>query len=117
MIKSFGKEINWDDKNVWAISAKLGINIDRLNDFLVSSAAMPDFDSEDVVVTNIRHYEGLKLALEDIKRVLTAIDNGLPGDIVSEELRACVRHLSEIVGEVTNAEVLQSIFENFCIGK
>lgn len=117
MIKSFGKEINWDDKNVWAISAKLGINIDRLNDFLVSSAAMPDFDSEDVVVTNIRHYEGLKLALEDIKRVLTAIDNGLPSDLVSEELRACVRHLSEIVGEVTNAEVLQSIFENFCIGK
>lgn len=117
MVQKYGKDILWDNKHIWAISAKLGTNIDQLQDFIVEATALPDFATDDVVVTNVRHYEALRLALTDIQRVQQSISYGQPGDLVSEDLRVCIRHLSEIVGEVTSGDVLKSIFENFCIGK
>ena len=117
MVVEYGKNIIWDKHNMWAISAKLGVNMDKLEDFLVESAALPGISSDAVVVTNVRHYEALKNALENIRAVRTGLLNELPGDLVSEDLRACLRHLSEIVGEMTSDEVLGNIFKNFCIGK
>lgn len=117
MVGIHGKEVFWDSRNMWAISAKLGTNMDKLEDFLVSSAAIPELSSDSIVVTNIRHYEALNKALNDIKRVEQALSDGLSGDLVSEDLRQCIRHLSEIVGEVTTDEILGNIFKNFCIGK
>ncbi len=117
MVEKYGKDILWDSRNTWAISAKLGTNIDQLQTFLIEATAIPNFANDDVVVTNVRHYEALKLALADIQRVQQALTDEQPGDLVSEDLRGCIRHLSEIVGEVTSGDVLKSIFENFCIGK
>ena len=89
----------------------------KLEDFLIEAAAIPAVSSDAVVVTNVRHYEALKNALVNIKDVRCGLNNELSGDLVSEDLRACLRHLSEILGEMTNDEVLGNIFKNFCIGK
>ena len=117
MIEKYGEDIIWDKHNIWAISAKLGTNLDKLEDFLTNSAAIPDVSVHSVVVTNVRHYEALKKALNDIQRVRQGLENGISGDLVSEDLRQCIQHLSEIVGEVTTDDVLGNIFKNFCIGK
>ena len=117
MIAKYGGGVEWDSADMWAISAKLGTNMDMLHDFLQTSAAMPELSDDAVVVTNIRHYEALRAALDDIRRVQQAMHNGLPGDLVSEDLRLCINHLSEIVGTVSSDLVLQNIFKNFCIGK
>ena len=117
MVTQCGKNIIWDKRNMWAISAKLGVNIDKIEDFLVESAALPGISSDAVVVTNVRHYEALKKALANIVDVRLGLINELSGDLVSEDLRACLRHLSEILGEMTSDEVLGNIFKNFCIGK
>lgn len=117
MIAKYGGGVEWDSADMWAISAKLGTNMDMLHDFLQTSAALPELSDDTVVVTNIRHYEALRAALDDIRRVQQAMHNGLPGDLVSEDLRQCINHLSEIVGSVSSDLVLQNIFKNFCIGK
>lgn len=117
LVNKYADGVVYDKRNIWAISAKLGTNLDKLQDFLVSAAAMPELSSDAVVVTNIRHYEALCLALADIQRVQQAMSNGLPGDLVSEDLRQCINHLSEIIGTVSSDSVLQNIFKNFCIGK
>ena len=117
MVAECGKNIIWDKHNMWAVSVKLGINMDKLEDFLVESAAISGISSDAVVVTNVRHYEALKKALQNILDVRQGLYNELSGDLVSEDLRACLRHLSEILGEMTNDEVLGNIFKNFCIGK
>lgn len=117
MIAKYGGGVEWDSADMWAISAKLGTNMDILHDFLQTSAALPELSDDTVVVTNIRHYEALRAALDDIRRVQQAMHNGLPGDLVSEDLRQCINHLSEIVGCVSSDLVLQNIFKNFCIGK
>ncbi|MBR2301362.1 MAG: tRNA uridine-5-carboxymethylaminomethyl(34) synthesis GTPase MnmE [Bacteroidaceae bacterium] len=117
MIAKYGNGIQWSRRDTWAISAKLGINIDKLQDYLVNVSAIPEISANDVVVTNVRHYEALRCALDDIQRVQDALNINLSGDLVSEDLRQCIRHLSEIVGEISSESVLQNIFKNFCIGK
>ena len=100
------------------IAAKQGEGITELQKLLVKAAALPEVTQNDVVVSNVRHYEALSHALEAIHRVQEGMSIGLSGDLVSQDLRECLFHLAEIVGgEITNDEVLGNIFKNFCIGK
>ncbi|MGL4852582.1 MAG: tRNA uridine-5-carboxymethylaminomethyl(34) synthesis GTPase MnmE [Phocaeicola sp.] len=99
------------------ISAREKKNLEALESSLVNAAALPQITQNDVIVTNMRHYEALTRALEAIHRVQEAMDYGLSGDLVSEDLRQCIYELSDIVGEVTTDQVLGNIFKNFCIGK
>ena len=99
------------------ISAKKGQNIIALQEKLVELAALPDIQTGDVIVTNARHYEALIHALAAIRRVQEGLSTNLSGDFISQDLRECIFHLSDIVGDVTTDEVLGSIFEHFCIGK
>lgn len=109
-----------DNNNVETIyiSAKKQNGITELQELLVRAAALPEVTQNDVVVSNVRHYEALSHALEAIHRVIDGIEMQLSGDLVSQDLRECLFHLAEIVGgEITNDEVLGNIFRNFCIGK
>ena len=117
MVQQWGGDAIWDSNDTFAISARQGTNINKLEEFLVRSAAIPNIASSDVVVTNVRHYEALTHALGNIREVQTGLANGLPGDLVSEPLRAAIGNLSEILGEMTTDEILGNIFANFCIGK
>lgn len=100
-----------------ALSAKQRTNIDELQQILVSAANLPSVTQNDVIVTNIRHYEALTHALEATKRVQEGLRSNLSGDFVSQDIRECIFHLNDIAGEVTNDMVLQNIFEHFCVGK
>ena len=101
-----------------SISAKQGTNLDELKQLLVNAAGIPEISSSDIVVTNLRHYEALARALEDIRRVRQGLAEALPSDLVAQDLRDCLGHLAEITGgEITSEETLQNIFEHFCIGK
>ena len=93
-----------------------GIGIDELKQKLVYSAPTND----DAVVVNQRHKEALTMALADIQRAIAALQQGLSGDLVSEDLRLCIQHLADILGgegTITTPEVLANIFKHFCVGK
>lgn len=100
-----------------SLSAKRRTNIDELQRMLIRAANLPSVTQNDVIVTNVRHYEALTHALEAIKRVQEGLRSNLSGDFVSQDIRECIFHLNDIAGEVTNDMVLQNIFEHFCIGK
>ena len=99
------------------ISAKEHLGLDALESHLIEAAALPDISQSDVIVTNARHYEALTHALDAIRRVQDGLAMSLSGDFVSQDLRECIHHLSDIVGEVSTDSVLQNIFKHFCIGK
>ena len=99
------------------ISAKKREHIDELQDLLIQAAHIPSLSQNDIIVTNIRHYEALTHALESIHRVQEGLSANLSGDFISQDLRECIFHLSDIIGEVTTDQVLGNIFERFCIGK
>ncbi len=91
-----------------------GIGIKELEEQLTASV---NTDDSDILVTNIRHYDSLTQALADILRAASALQMSVSGDLVSEDLRQCIHHLSSILGEIANEEVLGTIFSRFCIGK
>lgn len=72
---------------------------------------------DSTIITNVRHYKSLYNALQVIHKVYIDFTKGLPEDLICQDLRECIYHLSEITGEVTSDMTLQNIFKNFCIGK
>lgn len=99
------------------LSAKKREHIEELQRMLITSAHLPTITQNDVIVTNVRHYEALNNALEAIHRVQEGLTNNISGDFISQDIRECIFHLSDIAGEVTNDMVLQNIFQHFCVGK
>ena len=104
--------------HIISIAAKYKQGISDLQKLLTNLSAIPKISQNDVVVTNLRHYQSLTKALESIQRVQEGISTQLSGDFISQDLRECLFHLAEIVGgEITTDEVLGNIFKNFCVGK
>ncbi len=99
------------------ISAKRRENTNELQKMLINAAHLPTITQNDVIVTNVRHYEALSKALDAIHRVQNGLDSHLSGDFLSQDIRECIFFISDIAGEVTNDMVLQNIFQHFCIGK
>ncbi len=104
------------DTDVW-ISAKYGYGLQQLNDLLVKAAAIPEISDQDVIVTNMRHYESLVKAQECIRRVRQGLKDRISGDFLSQDIRQCIHHLSTITGDITTDQILGNIFQHFCIGK
>ena len=79
-----------------------------------------DFDSigpEEIIVSNVRHYEALTLAFSAIEKVIDGLMTGISGDFLAQDIRECLHYLGEITGEVSTDEILGHIFKHFCIGK
>lgn len=104
------------ESEVW-ISAKYGYGIEALNNLLVKAAAIPQISEQDVIVTNLRHYESLIKAQECIRRVRQGLTERISGDFLSQDIRQCIHHLSTITGDITTDDILGNIFQHFCIGK
>lgn len=90
------------------------IGIQELEEQLIASV---HHDNNTLLVTNIRHFEALTKANTDIQRAHEALMLNISGDLVAEDLRQCLIHLGEILGQITSDEVLSNIFSHFCIGK
>lgn len=101
------------------LSAQSGSGLDQLKQLLAASLStlQAENNSTGTIVSNLRHYEALSAALAATDRVIEGLHQGLSGDFVSQDLRECIYHLSDIVGEVTTDQVLGNIFKHFCIGK
>ena len=106
-----------DNMTAAFISAKEKRNIPTLQQLIVQASSIKQLNDEDVIVTNTRHLNALNLALASIRRVQDGLANDIPCDLVTQDLRECIYHLSDIAGEVTTDAVLANIFERFCIGK
>lgn len=74
-------------------------------------------DEDTILVTNIRHAQALREAASSTSAILQGLRTGLPGDLIAQDLRATLHHLSSITGTLTTPDILASIFSRFCIGK
>jgi tRNA modification GTPase len=99
------------------ISAKKEENTNALYKRLIEAAHLPEVSQNDVIVTNIRHYEALVKALAAIRRTQDGLLSGISGDFVSQDIRECMYYLGEITGQISTDDILGSIFMRFCIRK
>jgi tRNA modification GTPase len=114
---SMDSESKFDKKDVVFISAKNNIGIDKLKDTLFNATVHADTNAESNIVTNARHLESLRQIATSLAGIKEGLDAGIPGDLLSSDIRNALYYLGEITGEVTNEDKLDFIFSKFCIGK
>ena len=99
------------------ISAKEQLGIEELKDELLRQVNLSHINTDDVMVTNIRHVEALQHTQSALEKVLYGIDNPVTSDFLAMDIRQALHHLGEITGAVTTDDLLDNIFSKFCIGK
>ena len=108
----------WPEAPLVETSTLTGAGLDALEETLAELVlAGKTVNSESVLVTSARHQEALRRAAEYLQASLLPLEQGLPLDFVSIDLRAAYNALGEISGETASDDLLDRIFSEFCIGK
>jgi tRNA modification GTPase len=100
-----------------SISAKTGLNVEKLKQQMVAAVLNGQLDTEATVVTNARHHQSLLQVAQSLSAIKNGLNNNLPSDLLALDIRHCLHYLGEITGEITNDDQLDYIFSKFCIGK
>ncbi len=100
-----------------SISAKEKRNTDKLIQLLLDTVRRKQEFYGDILVTNVRHLNCLTLANESLTQCKMGLESGVTSDFLAMDIRHANHQLSEIVGEISTDNLLDSIFSNFCIGK
>ena len=99
------------------ISAKNDEHIEKLKKDISFLGRDLVVGENEVLVTNLRHYEALIKAAESLTKVKEGLDFGISTEFVAQDLKEVLYHLGSITGEISSGDVLNNIFGRFCIGK
>ena len=99
------------------ISAKDQKMVHKLAEKLVQTIKPETGKENDIIITNIRHYEALVNTGDALLRVMKGMEQDISNDLLAQDIREALHWLGEITGEITTDEILGNIFKNFCIGK
>ncbi|MCM1152509.1 MAG: tRNA uridine-5-carboxymethylaminomethyl(34) synthesis GTPase MnmE [Muribaculum sp.] len=116
LVHNNGSQQNGNRTETIAISSTDPESIKKLKQAIAQKAASTS-ESRDIVISNARHYKALKAAAEDLERATAQLTQGTMADLIAMDVRQAISHLSEITGQITTADLLQTIFSRFCIGK
>ena len=97
--------------------AKEKQGIDQLKDLLLEKVKLKNLDTNETMVTNIRHVAALRKTQESLEKVLANVDNPVTSDFLAMDIKQALHYLGEITGTVTTDDLLENIFTKFCIGK
>lgn len=100
------------------ISAKMHTGIDSLKSsiFREITRGAEQWDEEGCA-PNLRHKIALEVAVRATSHLIETLRNAMTYDLVAVDLQECLDSLTDIVGETTTEDVLDVIFEQFCLGK
>jgi tRNA modification GTPase len=100
------------------ISAKTGEGLAELRKKMVERIeAKGELAGDGPPLTRERHLEQLRKMAQSVECAITAIDNGMSREFVAADLASAKESLEELTGKVVSEQVLDKIFNDFCIGK
>jgi tRNA modification GTPase len=100
------------------ISAKEGLGLAELKEAIQSLVWKKGAPSkEEVVITNVRHREALKGAIQNVNKLIEGLRSGVSPEFLSSDMRAALKDLGTIIGQDITEEILSAIFSKFCVGK
>ena len=71
----------------------------------------------EIVISNVRHKNLLQKTVDSIKEAIQAIEAGIPVDCFEVDVKDAWQSLGEISGDSVTEDVLDQVFQEFCIGK
>lgn len=93
------------------------IGIDALEDKIVEMFMSGSISKDDVFISNDRQKDALIKAQKMAESMKEGIRGGMPADILYVDLEELISALGEITGETVQDEIIDKVFERFCVGK
>lgn len=111
-------EIHDVNTEVINISLKNNEGLERIYESLVKMFNLNQINLDnELTITNIRHQELINKAIESTRMALNDLNNSMPIDIISINIKEILEHLGEITGDNVSEDIIKSIFAKFCLGK
>ena len=109
------KDLN---KKIIETSMKDDVGIEEIYNEIFEIFNINDFSTnDDVIISNLRHKNIIINTRRNLKEVINTINNDMPIDIISGNLREMLDELGKITGETVTEDLLNEIFSKFCLGK
>jgi len=109
---------SWRTMSLVRISALKNLGIEELKktvESLLWKEPLPD--KQEVMLTNVRHYEALQQTIQSIESLLKGLKEGVSPEFLAADMRHALRELGTIIGSDITEEILNAIFAKFCVGK
>ena len=98
-------------------TASMGEGADKLAEEIERMFNCGKIDESSAILTNIRHVESIMTAEKAVTRALSSLDSGIPADMLFIDIFEALNALGEVVGMSVSEEIVNKIFEKFCVGK
>ena len=106
------------DKPIYAVSAKSFEGLNTLMEDIRRAVLSGDIPQKDgLYLTNQRHFEALKGCCGYLDTAIADLTSGIYPDLVTITLENAVQSLGEVTGMTVSEEVINNIFQKFCVGK
>ena len=110
--------IKQTNKPVIKISAKTKEGIEDLYEQILKMFRLNEIEINDgEVITNIRHKNQIRKAIDALKQAKQGLKIEIPIDIIAVSLKESIEDLSEITGENVSEDIINNIFSKLCLGK
>lgn len=113
-------DLSWlpaGEAGVVRVSARTGTGLEELRSAIRERLSSRSASHEELILLRSRHAYSLRAGLEKVMGAQAALENGEPPDLVALHLREAVRALDEVTGAIGTEDVLDRIFQDFCVGK
>ena len=112
------EEIKKCNKKIIEVSIKNNSGMENIYEEISKIMNLNEIgNSEELLVTNIRHKNLIKEARDNLKEARNTIEMNLPIDIISSNIKEILESLGKITGEEVTEDVINEIFSKFCLGK
>lgn len=93
------------------------VGIDKLEDAIANKFALGKVNENDVFISNTRQRDSLIKAKQSLSLAKQAAEMDMPFDILYVDLEDALSALGEVIGITVQEEIIDQVFERFCVGK
>ena len=94
------------------------IGLDKLKSEIIKKVNLENINDKDLTyLSNVRQIDLLKKSLNALNNAIKNLNNNIPVDMIEIDITECFNYLGEITGETYKDELIDTLFENFCLGK
>ncbi len=108
---------DWKHSDAMRISCVTGEGLPELENEILARVSQQNLRPESAVAINTRHRDCLRRAVEACQRAHSASTRGISAEYLAVDLNEALRAVGEVIGAVDVERILDSVFEQFCIGK
>lgn len=99
------------------VSAKTGNGINRLKQEIIKNIDIQKFDITGGLITNSRQLSAAEKSLNAINQAIETTEAKSGLEFIAFDLHEASEYLEEIIGKISSEDIINSIFDRFCVGK